>query len=259
MGERTCSVEGCSKRHEARGWCPAHYRRWRQYGDPLGCAPPRAIIERICEIDGCDRRRSSRRWCGMHHRQWKLYGDPLTLKPKTVDQERACAYCGNLFTPNRKAQRFCGRSCAVRCRRTVAPPAPGKKTCTRCGEVKDVYGFAPNAKRVDGRSSWCRECQRAFYVVHNQREDVRFAQRASKLNDRYRIAPGEYAAMLKAQEFACYICGRPHGEDRIQRLHVDHCHETGRVRGLLCRRCNFGLGWFEDDPIRLRRAIEYLT
>lgn len=58
----------------------------------------------------------------------------------------------------------------------------------------------------------------------------------------------EYEALPKF----CLICGA------TKALHIDHCHETGRVRGRLCRNCNFGLGNFRDDPSLLLRAIQYL-
>jgi len=53
----------------------------------------------------------------------------------------------------------------------------------------------------------------------------------------------------------CYICGL---EPLTRRLSVDHCHRTGKVRGLLCYVCNYGLRWFRDDPARLRAAAKYL-
>ena len=61
--------------------------------------------------------------------------------------------------------------------------------------------------------------------------------------------------MLKSQQGTCLICGRPPGK---YRLSVDHSHETGEVRGLLCARCNRGIGLFWDDPVIFRRAADYL-
>ncbi len=60
--------------------------------------------------------------------------------------------------------------------------------------------------------------------------------------------------MLEAQGGGCAICGKPPGDIA---LHVDHCHETGRVRGLLCFSCNAGLGQFRHDPDLLYQAMEY--
>jgi hypothetical protein len=71
-------------------------------------------------------------------------------------------------------------------------------------------------------------------------------------------ALGGYEAQLAAQGGGCAICGyRPKPGGR--RLNIDHDHKTGAVRGLLCARCNRGLGWFRDDPDRLEIAATYLA
>jgi len=71
----------------------------------------------------------------------------------------------------------------------------------------------------------------------------------------YGLKPGEYQAMLDAQDGRCAICGnRP----VTIRLAVDHDHETGRVRGLLCKRCNRALGLWEGEIDKLNRLIHYV-
>lgn len=71
---------------------------------------------------------------------------------------------------------------------------------------------------------------------------------------KYGISHKEYDLMFKSQGGACKICRN----EFDYRLHVDHCHNTGKVRGLLCRGCNTGLGHFKDDVQLLREAINYL-
>jgi len=66
-----------------------------------------------------------------------------------------------------------------------------------------------------------------------------------------------YDRLHEAQEGRCAICGTPDGGKKA-RLFVDHCHESGQVRGLLCSSCNSGLGFFQDNKTMLSRAIEYL-
>lgn len=73
----------------------------------------------------------------------------------------------------------------------------------------------------------------------------------------YGITGDEYNAMLAQQNGCCAICQTPPTESR--RLCVDHCHTTGAVRGLLCDRCNVGIGKFNDDPALVAVALEYLT
>lgn len=72
------------------------------------------------------------------------------------------------------------------------------------------------------------------------------------------ITADQYDQMLADQGFQCAICGEPHKDEKFKRLHVDHCHETGKIRGLLCTLCNTALGKMKDDPDRLRKAADYI-
>ena len=80
----------------------------------------------------------------------------------------------------------------------------------------------------------------------------------------YNIEMEDYMAMLEKCGYKCQICGAPHIEETTQRnrkrgkLAVDHCHKTGKIRGLLCISCNQGLGSFRDSPEALRAAAKYL-
>jgi hypothetical protein len=82
-------------------------------------------------------------------------------------------------------------------------------------------------------------------------------ERDTNLRKRYGISAAEYDAMLVRQNNCCAICGSatPGGKGTF---HVDHCHNTGAVRGLLCNGCNVGLGAFKDNKEALTRAIKYL-
>ncbi len=81
-------------------------------------------------------------------------------------------------------------------------------------------------------------------------------QRDRRLRKTYGISLADYNRMLKAQGGGCYICGR---KPKNRALDVDHSHRTGKVRGILCHRCNRGLTWFSDDPVLFRKAAKYLS
>ena len=81
-------------------------------------------------------------------------------------------------------------------------------------------------------------------------------QKARQRNKKYGLEPHEYLVLLAQQNGACAICGEPHGG---RDLDVDHDHSTGNVRGLLCSRCNKGLGMFKDSLQSLAAAINYLV
>ena len=101
--------------------------------------------------------------------------------------------------------------------------------------------------------------------------DEQKAQRAARsrrclLNTRYGLTEEQYDQLLEAQDGKCLICGSTEpggigkvGHSGVKRFHVDHCHSTGKVRGLLCGHCNKGLGHFMDDTLRLQKAIRYLN
>jgi hypothetical protein len=71
---------------------------------------------------------------------------------------------------------------------------------------------------------------------------------------RYGMTIEEFDQMREDQNGLCAVCKFPHAE-----LHIDHDHETGRIRGLLCNKCNLGIGFMRDDPEVLQAAINYLT
>jgi len=73
---------------------------------------------------------------------------------------------------------------------------------------------------------------------------------------RYGLTPERYEVMRQEQNGKCAICGTP---EQGHPLCVDHCHASGRIRGLLCKHCNSGLGYFHDDREAIRNAIQYLS
>ena len=99
--------------------------------------------------------------------------------------------------------------------------------------------------------------ERARFLA-NDRRRVRWAlepdYRDSKRARRYGLTLAEYRALQARQGNVCAICRK-----RARVLCIDHCHVTGRVRGLLCPKCNSALGFCDDDPRLLRAALAYLS
>ena len=143
---------------------------------------------------------------------------------------------------------------------------PTAKTCTRCGTTKPLDEFPKQRAGRYGRAAACKACHSAQMrqrrALESQEErDARLAgYRRYQLISNYGITPEEFDRLLDAQGGRCAICGAtdPRGRVRGSRMHVDHDHATGRVRGLLCFPCNSGMGHFEDDASRLGDAIAYL-
>jgi hypothetical protein len=118
------------------------------------------------------------------------------------------------------------------------------KHCRSCGETKPVEKFRRNKGCRDGVTHQCKDCH---YV----------SQRNGELRRNFGISYAEYLIMLDAQQNCCAICGKD-AEEFTKAFAVDHCHTTGKVRGLLCWHCNTSIGKFGDDVDMLERAIEYL-
>lgn len=102
-----------------------------------------------------------------------------------------------------------------------------------------------------------RERHNANQRVRRQRPEYKQRARDGHLRRKHGITLADFDRMLDEQHGVCAICGRLPREDIS--FHVDHDHETGRIRGLLCFKCNNALGDFEDQPEWLDQAAAYLT
>jgi hypothetical protein len=136
------------------------------------------------------------------------------------------------------------------------------KRCPQCGEAKPrTKKFFAISSR--GTMSWCRQCisDRATAWGRTHRERAGINRRRWKLKTLYGITLEEYGARLKSQGGRCRICRRkPEATTgRFSILHVDHDHDTGAVRGLLCWSCNSGLGNMKDSVKILHAAADYLS
>ena len=160
------------------------------------------------------------------------------------------------------------------------------KRCKKCGQVKPIDEFYRANGTRDGHRGSCRTCEQAqrreWYLAHRdeaiarakawqqenserhlanqrarrQRPEVKARERAGHLRRKYGISAEEYQRLFEAQGGRCAICRR--APNPTISLHVDHDHETGAVRGLLCVRCNNGIALFDEDHEVLREIAAYL-
>jgi hypothetical protein len=178
-------------------------------------------------------------WCKVCYREWYRGRGGY----RGVEQ-RACEVCGKEYTASTSKRRFCGQNCKQRARTARVHPVP-TKVCPVCkvefASAKRTYctqACATAARRADGREA--------------------LASRKHNLKKFYGLTQADFDRMLEVQDGRCAIC---HGDDprsRTKQWHIDHNHETGIVRGLLCGPCNTGIGQMQDDPVRLRAAADYL-
>lgn len=134
--------------------------------------------------------------------------------------------------------------------------------CTRCHkdkEPKDFYAYSESDPHKTGKlHATCKRCQHDARAAHRKANPAMASANARrcKIKRLFGITPEQYDEMLTRQGGTCAICHRESPDGR--RLHIDHDHDTKRVRGLLCHDCNRGLGMFKDDIARFQRAIAYL-
>ena len=132
------------------------------------------------------------------------------------------------------------------------------KQCQQCGQEKSLDQFKlVSQRRVPMR--FCLDC-----YTDNRRKsrtgEKPYDPKNCTLTRSYGITVEEYNRMLAKQEGRCAICKStdPRSPKRINHWYVDHCHETGKVRGLLCNHCNRGLGLLGDNLANFQAAVDYL-
>jgi Recombination endonuclease VII len=150
------------------------------------------------------------------------------------------------------------------------------KQCTACAKEgigpKPISEFQPARGYRDGFSSWCRthrvRCSQQWREANPGKSRLSYLKGGFK--KRYGITIEQYEALYIAQGRACAICRRPlisqvaaaarvdSKTDKMSTAHVDHCHTTGKVRGLLCSECNTGIGQLQESPAIFRAAIAYI-
>ena len=134
------------------------------------------------------------------------------------------------------------------------------KICTKCKKEKSISEFYKDKRNLDGYKGNCKVCDNKISLKwkQNNRKRNREIARKSKIKKLYSITINEYNKMFEEQNGRCAICNnlQPH-----KRLSVDHSHKTGKIRGLLCFKCNVAIGSLNVDNVgidNLLSAVDYI-
>ena len=138
------------------------------------------------------------------------------------------------------------------------------KRCARCKEHLSLEMFQSFKHSKNGKvyyQSKCKPCHTTYNRELRARDTTK--RHGYKLKHKYGMTVQDYDALMEKQGGVCAICKNPetsrHSKSKeVQRLAVDHCHESGKIRGLLCQACNTALGKFNDNLSTLESAILYL-
>lgn len=164
MTQRTCSVEGCSNPHKARGYCLMHYQRFMKHGDPLAVLiklPPRAPRpQRLCTVAGCVRRHDANGYCNMHRLRLYHHDDLNVL---------------NVVRPNGMFKGDVIAYATAHRRKRARDGAASAHACVMCGELAYDWSYVGGCprERVDARGrryspdpdmyqALCRKCHRRY-------------------------------------------------------------------------------------------------
>lgn len=144
------------------------------------------------------------------------------------------------------------------------------KKCSKCFQIKSLDNY--HNKGNGNIRNDCKDCVRLYGIeyrkynkdlIRQKKKEYREKKPEVKYNSHLKIKYGitldQYNVMLEQQKYSCAICKeKDNGDKRYRNLFLDHCHSTGKVRGLLCKNCNYGLGNFKDNLILFEQAINYL-
>lgn len=226
---KRCIVENCGKVAEARDMCSRHLKRWQRHGH-VGDTRPQdwgrrhshPMYERWKEI------RKRGRVCDEWSDFWLFVEDvgvPPSEAHTLVRLDTNLDYNkGNMLW---------------------RPPK-----------------FSTKMDKNEYFRKWREEDPEYFKAIYNRSQKSKpYYSKNWHLKRKYGITIEDFKAMLCSQEGVCAICKEfetVKENGRVRALHVDHCHDTGKVRGLLCDSCNRGLGKFKDNPDLLDKAAQYL-
>lgn len=133
--------------------------------------------------------------------------------------------------------------------------------CSLCKETKDESCFYRSSSKTRGYQNYCISCrkkQKTKLKESMSEQEWYLIQRRYWLKTEYGMTLEQYNELLKQQDHKCAICKTDEVDVYKGLLYVDHCHNTKKIRGLLCHHCNTALGKFYDSEQRLLNAVEYL-
>lgn len=243
-----CSRVDCGRPAEVRGYCRSHYQTLRaRERRQLGAVARECLICGSAIVNTDPRARYCSKRC-------KDRGSNVARQTRLVDARpvRLCASCGKPLPRDANGRRkFCSDACAQRVHHAAARAERLETRWAKVGPCRVCGGVIPRERTA--RAVYCSDvCRRKAINAARSPHDSR--------RRLYGLEPDQYEALVVAQGGRCAVCGtdQPGGRSKGS-WHVDHEHSTGRVRGLLCTRCNQALGLFDDDAARLVAAAEYLT
>jgi len=246
------------KEIKAKGLCASCYQRMKKKG-----TPEYSKIKKICYIDGCDEFVKSLGLCEKHYSRWKRHGHTDQTRPVGWGSKEkhplynVWCYIKKYYIVDERWMDFW-----IFVEDVGNKPSDKHKFIVIDKEktvYKDNYEWAISiVQQRENESDYDFKCR---YLKHWRKNNEAKCQEF-RLKKYYGMTADEYEEMYDKQKGICSICGYPETiqdkNGKARKLAVDHCHTTGKIRGLLCTNCNKGLGHFKDSIDILKKAVEYL-
>lgn len=243
-----CTTKGCAELIRTKGLCAQHHQQ-RLAGTVLS-EHDRIPRSGPCLVNGCDQPRRSRGLCARHYDCGR--------------RRTECPACGGTMDARSGICVTCHLA-------ALAAHLPTDKTCPQCERTLPVsaFNFRKSSQGIAKWRSRCRECEATNSRLrasnaHRDRSKERLTKPYLDLRGYAKKLGIPWAEVVERYpaDNRCELCRRTPQEanpgGRFVRLSLDHCHETGRLRGFLCNPCNTGLGHLGDTAERLRAALKYL-
>lgn len=237
-----CSINNCTRKAHRRGMCDYHYRKQLKKEKPE------------CKVSGCTDGVKAHGYCERHYQRFWKTGSVEQTRPNDWGAREAHPLYKSYTWHKRGMPKSMDKVWADDFWRFVADVGerPANHTLRKEDPNKPIgpsnfywkEKATTNLKKSEYAKAW--------------RDNNPDKERNNYLKKKYGITLEQYEAMEHTQNHVCKICEKPQ-TGRYQNLAVDHCHTSGKVRGLLCDYCNRGIGMLKDDPKTIEAALKYLT
>lgn len=250
---KACKIEGCKRPSTARGLCHTHYVAARRRGE-LSQHPKQELEFKPCSFDGCDNPVKASGLCNKHYARLLRTGS-AELPKKVRQKDMPCTVDG--CQKPRRARGLCVQHYELWSRNGIP-----EKVKVRREHICSVDGCVGAAVAQELCVKHYGRWRRTGDPEKVRSNTLPPPPKSPSPRRRALIADQEYEEMHLNQNGVCAACGEQETRhtsagDRYA-LAVDHCHSTGKVRALLCSRCNTALGRFNDDAALLRKLADYL-
>ena len=203
--------------------------------------------------------------CGLEAHTEKELKNFANDKYMLYGKQNLCHKCSMALARQRANKRY--KDNKENPKTTVKDPTLLKK-CRKCGlearAESDLVNFVTNKRAPLGKMNLCRPCSDVMFKESYRVNGKKWNHKKWKehIHSKFGITYVEFDEMMEAQDHKCKLCGCKKEDKRNMthvQLSIDHNHETGEIRGLLCHTCNMAIGMLKDDPVLIKKVLEYIS